>query len=88
MGDLCEIFPLQVTLTFAIDLTTEFINFGSCRNHYFTSFLNQIFIIGTKIYLSEDFQKIMLKTAETANLRAKTTNSLVPEYCIYYCHES
>ena len=40
MGELCEIFPLQVTLTFAIDLTTECINFGSCRNHYFASFLD------------------------------------------------
>ena len=68
--ELCEIFPLQVTLTFATDLTAECINFGSCRNHYFTSFLDQIFIIGTKIYLSEDFQKILLKTAETANLKS------------------
>ena len=68
--ELCEIFPLQVTLTFATDLTTDCINFGSCGNHYFTSFLDQIFIIGTKIYLSEDFQKILLKTAETANLKS------------------
>ena len=70
MGELCEIFQLQVTLAFAIDLTTECINFGSCRNHYFTSYLDQIFIIGTKLYLSEDFQKILLKTAETANLKS------------------
>ena len=70
MGELCEIFLLQVTLTFAIDLTTECINFGSCRNHYFTSFLDQILIIGTKIDLSEDFQKILLKTAETVNLKS------------------
>ena len=53
MGELCEI--LRVTLTFAIDLTTECINFGSCRNHYFTSFSDQICIIGNKIYLLKDF---------------------------------
>ena len=70
MGELCEIFPLQVTLKFATDLTTECINFGSCRNHYFASFLDQIFIIGTKIYLSEDFQKILLKITEIANLKS------------------
>ena len=70
MGESCEIFPLQVTLTFPIDLTTECINFGSWRNHYFASFLDQIFIIDTKIYLLEDFQKILLKIAETANLKS------------------
>ena len=35
--------------------TTECFNFGSCINHYFTSFSDQIFLVVNKIYLLKHF---------------------------------